>query len=166
MNAPTNLWRLLARRLSPLLLALALAVIGAGCASVPEGTAEVKQKALSFTPPAGQANLYVVRPTNGGLGAGVLFNVSLDYKECGTLGVKSYLYTPIAPGKHWVGATTPGDYTSFEAEPGKNYFFKLSPGFHSMKAVPMPEEKGRELVQKYRLSLHNRFEMQASQSNQ
>lgn len=139
---------------------LLLAALATGCASVPEGSSSVKEKALRFTPPAGKAGLYVVRPTNGGLGAGVLMNVSLDYKELGTLGVQSYLYTPIVPGKHSVGATIPGDYTPFEAEPGKNYFFKLIPGFHSMKAVPIAEKDGRALVQKYRLTRHNRYELE------
>lgn len=137
----------------------------AACASVPPGSARLAQQAQTFVPPPGKANLYVVRPYNFTGSAG-LYNVTLDFNELGTLGLRSYLYGVIDPGEHSLGSTVQGTSPNrhkFIAEPGRNYFFKVSPAwtFAGWDIDPLAEVEGRELVKEYTLSGDSRFELQA-----
>jgi hypothetical protein len=134
-----------------------------GCSSVPEGSPEMKQQALSFTPPSGQAGVYVARPYHM-LGAAVLFNISLDYQVFGALGTSSYLYGTVPPGLHTLRcADLPSvSIVPFTAEAGKNYYFQARASLTANAIVvkPISETDGQAYVRKFKLSGKNRFELQ------
>jgi hypothetical protein len=133
------------------------------CASVPRGSDRLAQQAQIFVPPAGKANLYVIRPYNFTGSAG-LYTPTLDFNELGTLGLRSYLYGAIDPGEHFLGSTVQGSSPNrlkFTAEAGRNYFFKVSPGLTlaGWGIDPLDETDGRQLVRDYTLSGDSRFEL-------
>ncbi len=148
---------------------LAVVMVGfwiAGCASVPEGSAAMKQQALSFTPPPGKAGIYVIRPSQF-MGGGVLYKVSLDYQEFGVLGKSSYLFATLPPGRHSfrtsLGAGSM-EVVPFTVEAGKNYYFhvKASLAANTIAIEPISETDGQAYVKKFKLSGENRFELQNS----
>jgi hypothetical protein len=111
------------------------------------------QQAQTFVPPPGKASLYVVRPCNFTGSAG-LYNV----------GLRSYLYGAIDPGEHFLGSTVQGSSPNrlkFMAEPGRNYFFKVSPAWSlaGWDIDPLDEADGRVLVKEYTLSGDSRLEL-------
>ena len=142
-----------------------------GCQSVPEGSPVMKQQALSFTPPAGKAYVYVVRPSRFE-GHAVLFGVSLDYQAFGMLENSSYIFAAVPPGEHALrgSSSTPsvlggggvGRLESFTAEAGKSYFFTVNPpGWTGgLRFEQISEADGKGYVQKLKLSGDNRFEYQ------
>jgi hypothetical protein len=144
-------------------LAAASLLLLAACASVPRGSDRLAQQAQVFIPPAGKANLYVIRPYNFD---NSLWIITLDFSELGTLGLRSYLYGPIDPGDHFLGTVSLGSEfhgaspkRRFTAEPGRNYFFKVSSGWGSMEFDPLEEAEGRKRVTDYTLSGDSRFEL-------
>ncbi len=146
-----------------LLVALLLA---AACATVPPGSEGLARQARSFTPPPGKANVYAVRMWSV-FESGIVWPVTLDFREFGNVGQRSYLYGAIPPGDHVLGANLPGPVPSrlrFAAEAGRNYFFKLSPvpGWlaGTIRIEPLDEEAGRTLIAQYTLSADNRFEFE------
>jgi hypothetical protein len=147
----------------------AVAMLGflmAGCASVPEGSAAMKQQALSFTPPPGKAGIYVIRPSQF-LGGGVLDKISLDYQEFGVLGTSSYLFTTLPPGRHSfrtsLGAGSM-EVVPFTVEAGKNYYFhvRASLAANTILIEPISETDGQAYVRKFKLSGENHFQVQNS----
>lgn len=134
----------------PVILLGALAALMAGCASVPEGSPEMKQQALSFTPPPGKAGVYLIRPYHVA-GSAVLWNVKLDYQDCGSVETRSYLYCEVLPGEHIPMFARPG--APLLAEAGKNYFFTINYG----KFEQLSEADGQALVQKFKISKENRY---------
>jgi hypothetical protein len=119
---------------------------------VPDGSAVMKQQALSFTPPPGKAGVYAIRPWSY-VGYGVLFKITLDYHELGSLAPSSYLFAVVIPGKHIfrvVNADTDTD-TTFTTEAGKNYFFTFKPGW-GILIGQISEADGQGYVRKFKLS--------------
>jgi hypothetical protein len=146
--------------LAALLLGL-LTIQITGCSSVPEGSAAIKQQALSFAPPPGMAAVYVIRPFHM-LGGAVLTSVSLDYQEFGLLHTSSYLYGTVPPGQHTVRANDKQfgfEIVPFTAEAGKNYYFKYTLELKHPVIEPIPEPDGQAYVRKFKLSGDNRFEL-------
>jgi hypothetical protein len=139
-----------------------------GCASVPPASPTFERKALSFTPATGTASIYVYRPYNFRAG-GSLFNISLDYKEFGNLEIKTYLFGNITPGSHIIRAEYAGTNRSkpakFEAEAGKLYFFKVTPGWGIINIESVRESEGRNEVINYSLSGDNVFEFEKDSRN-
>lgn len=139
-----------------------------GCASVPPASSTFERKALSFTPATGTASIYVYRPYNF-LAGGSLFNISLDYKEFGNLETKTYLFGNITPGPHIVRAEHLGTNQSkpakFEAEAGKLYFFKVTPGWGGINIELVGQSEGRNNVINYSLSGDNAFEFKKDSRN-
>ena len=137
-----------------------------GCATVPKASPEFEQQARSFTPAPGKAAVYVYRPYNY-TGSALVFPVSIDYKEFGTLANNTYLFGNIDPGSHIIrsGAGMAGSVRpkQFDAEAGKLYFFKVEPGWDHIVITPVDESEGRQRVSKYQLSGDNVFEMEAEQ---
>ena len=145
---------------------LAVLVLMGGCASVPPGSEELARQAQGFTPPPGRANLYAVRRWSVFEG-GIVWPVTLDFREFGNVGQRSYLYGAIAPGEHVLGANLPGpvpNRVAFTAEAGRNYFFKLTPApgwlAGMIRIEPLDEAVGRALIGQYTLSGDNRFEFE------
>ena len=107
------------------------------------------------------AGVYVYRQHNL-VGSAVLFLVTLDYKDFGSVATDTYLYGTMSPGEHTikVGGGIPLSVASIKlnAEAGKLYFFKVSPGWSQIKIEPVDEKNGREDLGKLRLSGDNAFE--------
>ena len=145
---------------------LAGLLFAGGCASVPPGSETLALQARSFTPPPGKANVYAVRMWSVFEG-GIVWPVTLDFREFGNVGQRSYLYGAISPGEHVLGANLPGpvpNRVKFTAEAGQNHFFKLTPAPGWLVGViriePLDEEAGRALIEQYTLSADNRFEFE------
>jgi hypothetical protein len=136
-----------------------------GCKSVPEGSATMKQQALSFTPPEGKAGIYVIRPYQFA-GSAVLNKISLDYQGFGSLETSSYLYGTVSPGEHTLRSNDPNSgfaLSRFTVEAGKNCYFTVRRGLAHNGAIQfesISETDGQALVQKCKLSGDNRFEPQ------
>lgn len=130
-----------------------------GCASVPTASPEFQQKALSFTPPPGMASVYVYRPYNF-VGSAVAWSISLDFREFGSLALETYLFGNVEPGQHILKPLpfSGAKRTQFDAQEGKLYFFKVTPGMASLNIDPVEESEGREKVSNYTLSGDNVFE--------
>jgi len=150
-------------RWTPVAILGALLLAG-GCASVPRGSEKLERQARSFTPPPGKANVYAVRAWSV-LDSGIVWPVTLDFREFGNVGQQSYLYGAIAAGDHVLGANLPGPVPTrarFTAEAGRNHFFKLVPvpGWPTglIRIEPLDEAAGRALIEKYSPSADNRFE--------
>jgi hypothetical protein len=142
------------RRLNwpPVILIAALVTLISGCASAPEASPEMKQQALSFTPPPGMAGLYVIRKYHIA-GAAVSWTVHLDYQEFGSLRTSSYLYSAILPKKHSLrmGKDQYG-LATFIAKAGENYYFSMSPpGFGMHPFAQIPEADGQACVRKFKM---------------
>jgi hypothetical protein len=145
---------------------LAALLLATGCASVPPGSDALAQQARRFTPPPGRANLYAVRAWSV-FESGIVWPVTLDFREFGNVGQRSYLYGLVPPGEHVLGANLPGpvpNRVKFAAEAGRNYFFKLTPtpGWLAggLRIEPIDEAAGRALIEQYTLSADNRFEFE------
>jgi hypothetical protein len=131
--------------------------------SVPEGSPAMKQQALSFTPPPGKAGLYVIRLCHfyndsyyGG--SVVLFDISLDYQDFGSLETNSYLFATLPAGNHVLGPL------HFTVAAGSNYYFTATHAGASrarhLEVDAISETDGQAYVRKFKLSGDNRFELQ------
>ena len=138
---------------SPVLLLTAVLTLMSGCSSIPEGSPEKRQQALSFTPPSGMAGLYVIRKFHLG-GAALTWTVRLDYQVFGSLDIKSYLHNAVLPGKHFLRAGPEGDYgmATFVAEAGKNYYFSMGVGIGGPRLDPIPEAEAQDYIRKFKVS--------------
>ena len=130
-----------------------------GCASVPEGSPAIEKQALSFSPPAGRAGLYVTRPPRSGWGT--LIAVSLDFRELGSLPNGYYIFTTVQPGKHALSLSPwSTQLVPFTAESGQNYFFAVKLGY--LGGVPvletLPQSEGMSSVRSFKLSGQSRAE--------
>jgi hypothetical protein len=132
-----------------------------GCASVPTASPGFEQEAMKFSPPPEMAAVYVYRPFNV-FGSAVLFLVSIDYKDFGSVSTDTYLFGTIRPGLHVIktGGGIPLSVASakFDAEAGRLYFFKISPGWTGIKIEQVDEKKGHDSLRDLRLSGDNAFE--------
>jgi hypothetical protein len=155
------------------LLGYLLIVYLTGCGTTPEGSSELKQQALSFTPPSGKANIYVIRPGRFS-GKLIEYGVNLDLQPFGSLPNNSYLYGVVLPGKHGLQGTiqkvriiTGGQiYVSaplnFVAEADTNYYFRLDLGgigpWSAPDLVQISETEAKSYLEKAKPSPVNRFE--------
>ena len=132
-----------------------------GCASVPTASTTFESKAMRFTAPPGMAAVYVYRPFNL-IGSAVLFAVSLDYKDFGSVATKTYLFGTVKPGPHVIkaGGGIPLSIASisFNAQAGKLYFFKVGPGLNQINIEEVDEKTGRDNMVNLRPSGDNVFE--------
>ena len=145
--------------LFPVILLAALVTLMSGCQSVPKASSEQKQQALSFTPPPGMAGLYVIRPYHFA-GSAVNYIYRLDYQDFGTLETKSFLYTPILPGKHFLrqGPVDSGFHSeTFVAKAGQNYYFSIKISIDPF--VQIPEVEGQKYVREFKMSGANSYKV-------
>jgi hypothetical protein len=158
MGNPNSIMKMTAQvsnrlNLLPVIVFAALVTLMSGCQSVPEASSDLKQKALSFTPPSGMAGLYVIRPWHYG-GSAVNWGVRLDYQYFGTLETSSYLYSAILPGKHFLrmGASGDSSVKTFIAKAGENYYFSINLSILGPVFDQNPEADGQKYVRKFKMS--------------
>ncbi len=77
---------------------------GAGCASVSRASDASDVEAKRFSPVAGKANIYVVRPSI--VGGRYLWDIEIDGKRAGPISEHSYLLLEVDPGQHELAAIT------------------------------------------------------------
>jgi hypothetical protein len=129
----------------------------AGCATVPLGTEAQKQAALSFTPPAGMANIYIIR-REAYAGGAILATASVDTQMAGGLQTGSFIFKTVSPGPHTVTVFSNENQSTvpFTAQAGHNYFFdvKSALGWASARFVvhPMSDIPAKEAVKRCKIT--------------
>lgn len=129
---------------------LVVVIFLAACVSAPKAAPDVEAAAKRFAPPAGRAQLYIVRPSSFGLA--VLYQVSIDGRIVGSLPAETFLVQQLQPGSHVVSFfnNTSQENTTVEMEAGKNYYLRvgMNPAATSNRARMklVSEEEGQQLV--------------------
>lgn len=104
--------------------------------------------ALSFSPEADLANLYVIRENSASPRA---YDIYANNCLIGQLEDQTYLFTKIYPGNYDIGVLSRN--ISVKIGPGKNYFIRVRPARSGSTEVELlPEEEGRAEVVKGKLS--------------
>lgn len=103
------------------LAALFVAIVAAGCVSVPMASPEMDAAAKTFRTKHGKANIYVYRTES--FGGGGKMPVMLDAVSVGATAAKTYLLLEVKPGVHTLLSNSENSPTvTFRAAAGKNYF--------------------------------------------
>lgn len=130
----------------------ALMTCRASAKPILEASAELKQQALSFTPPPGMACVYVVRPSEFGGNHLHPFRVTVDSNEWGSLTCATYVFGLVPPGDHELHVQGPTKASGhFHADAGGNYFLEASIGWTSLKVTQLSVPDGRDRVNKFKL---------------
>jgi hypothetical protein len=133
-------------------LLVIMAFVG-GCATaptVPMASPAADADAKQFTPPAGQANVYIAR-SNGTPGAS--FDVSVDGKLLGPIVQGTFYLATVNPGRHEVSVRSMTSYSNItlDAAAGRNYFYEVTASSGAYTAKPslgmvLMEELGKLMV--------------------
>ncbi len=114
----------LARLALSLSLAL-LAILLAGCATVPMGDSRDDVFLKSFPTVPGVAGLYIYRQS-GIYASGLPITVEVNGNPIGQTAAGTYLYTEVPPGTHTIASTSAGphvaDSIAIQTLAGRNYF--------------------------------------------
>ncbi len=137
------------------LLAVALVVGIAGCASVPMGDPARDQALKAFESKPDLAGIYVYR--NEIIGGAVRMDVSVDGQALGQTASKTYLYTEVPPGKHTVTSKAENTHSiEIDTVAGKLYYIwqevKMGILYARTKLHLMSEEEGRKGVMETKLA--------------
>ena len=141
-----------------IILAVLLATLFVGCASVKMENKELSEQSKQFSKPSsGNSGLYIYRDSV--VGAALKKDIWVDGKCIGESAAKVFFYTEVAGGKSHVIATesefSPNEL-SIAAEEGKNYFirqfikFGVFVGGAGLEFIP--EEKGKAAIEKLELA--------------
>jgi hypothetical protein len=139
-----------------LLRLVALALLTSGCGSVASAPPELAASALTFTPEAGKARIYIYRPSRF-VGSAAGLKVAIDSQFVGKTGSGTFMMIEVDPGPHRVsGLSSESDRgVVFEAMADSIYFFKLWPKMGFMSAQSglenMDAIEGRRAVQESRM---------------
>jgi hypothetical protein len=144
---------------------LATVFFVAGCASfgapVTKSSEILDSQARKFSPPAGRAAVYVIRPYQF-VAAGSPITLFIDHGDFGAIPPGSFLYGEILPREHSLEAGIKGisgvTPYQFKAEEGRCYFFYTEVNLGSVTLESISDEKGKDLVAKYKLSGQNKFD--------
>lgn len=144
---------------------LSMALFITGCASfgapITKSSGILDSQARKFSPPAGRAAVYIIRPKQF-VAAGSPIKAFMDHEDFGAIPPGSFLYGEILPREHSLEAGIKGisEVTPyrFKAEEGKCYFFYTEVNMRSVTLEPVSDEKGKDLVTKYKLSGQNKFD--------
>lgn len=85
-----------------------------------------KAEAVKFSPPAGMANLYIIR-REAYLGCAFNIGIGLNGQQIGSLQTGSFLLKNISPGNHILSSFTQGETATktFKASAGQNIFYDI-----------------------------------------
>lgn len=100
-----------------------LCILISGCASTPTNFASTEQDrgAKEFSPPIGRASLYIYRNEN--FGSLVQMPVTLNNKNLGETGGKTYFKINLPPGNYTISGQAENlSIAEITTEAGKNYF--------------------------------------------
>lgn len=130
----------------------------AACASVPLAPAELDQKAKQFTPPPGQASLYVYRNEN--FGGAIPMLVTVDGKNIGQTAAMSYFWLTLNPGRHTIESHAENmSSLAIDTVAGQNYFVwqEVKMGLWMARSAlqQVDEQKGRAGVLESKLIAAN-----------
>ena len=102
-----------------------VAMILAGCATVPMGDSRDDSILKSFPTKSAVAGLYIYRE-QALYASAVAITVEVDGNPVGQTAIKTYLYTEVPPGFHTISSTSIGPYVPDSLEiqtvAGRNYF--------------------------------------------
>jgi len=149
-------------RIRHMAIVLLLAFLAAGCASLrgaplQKASDTFTRRAGQFSPPPGQAAIYVIRPF-GFAGAGSSMSIFIDHKKFGKLPVGSFLYGEIQPREHILESAEFSGVKNaslrFKAEEGRCYFFYATVGWN-LNLESLPDDEGKRFVNKYEQSGDN-----------
>jgi hypothetical protein len=110
---------------------------------------EAAEEAQLNTPPAGDASVYVLRPSRLA-GAAVPWSFLVDGQQWGDLRSGEYSWGALSPGDHCLQRVK---CVSLKAEPGKTYYVVISAG--GVKFLSL--EKGEKIRTELRLSPRHWF---------
>jgi len=116
------------------LIALAMTLFLAGCASVPMASGEQDSKAKEFATVSDKANLYIYR--NELIAAAIAMSVDINGRPVGQTAAKTYFQLLLDPGVYNLAAHAENDsLLSLTLEANKNYFVwqEVKMGFLSAK---------------------------------
>lgn len=148
------------------MLMLLIVFITSGCAGfgapIIEASKSLDLKAREFNPPEGRAAIYIIRPYQF-VAAGSPIHVYLDHEKFGEVPPGSFIYGEILPREHTIelAEMTGLENTTlqFTAEAGMCYFFYSEINLRSQGLEGISSDKGKELVNKYKLSGQNKFDI-------
>jgi hypothetical protein len=85
-----------------------------------------KAEAVKFSPPAGKANLYIIR-REAYLGCALNIPIGLDGQQIGSLQTGSFFLKVISPGNHILSSFTQAETATktFKAREGQNIFYDI-----------------------------------------
>jgi hypothetical protein len=85
-----------------------------------------KAEAVKFSPPAGMANLYIIR-REAYLGCALNIPIGLDGQQIGSLQTGSFFLKVISPGNHILSSFTQAETATktFKAREGENIFYDI-----------------------------------------
>ena len=85
-----------------------------------------KAEAVKFSPPAGMANLYIIR-REAYLGCALNIPIALDGQQFGSLQTGSFFLKVISPGDHILSSFTQAETATktFKAREGQNIFYDI-----------------------------------------
>jgi hypothetical protein len=85
-----------------------------------------KAEAVKFSPPAGMANLYIIR-REAYLGCALNIPIGLDGQQIGSLQTGSFFLKVISPGNHILSSFTQAETATktFKAREGQNIFYDI-----------------------------------------
>lgn len=143
------------RRFSVLGILAMIALFAISCAPIPKAPPDLAARALGFSPDAGRAAIYVIRPGQfvGGLGPLPVF---LDHAKLGWLFPKSYFYTEVQPREHVLELAevyaANSTSKSFKAEADQCYFFEAIIVVGGTRLTLLDPDEGRARVRSSTLS--------------
>jgi hypothetical protein len=132
-----------------------LALLAAGCASVPMAPPERDLEVKRFEVKPGKANVYVFRDES--IGAAVKMPVALDGKIIGTNVAKTFLFAEVEPGPHKLSSHAENTFDlDLAAAAGQNLFVwqevKMGVLYARTKLQVVDEQRGRAGVSECKLA--------------
>jgi hypothetical protein len=123
-----------------------LALFVTACASVPMASKEMDAVAKAFSPPPGQANLYIVR-TARLIGDVTALLVVVDGKTVGSLLPGTYLLITVSPGSHGILISGKGASASVKLKTTADSNTYVEATFSVGAAIGrLDEDKGKQIV--------------------
>ena len=141
------------KALASLFVITAALALGA-CASVPMATPEQDAQAKKMVPPPGKSLIYVYR--NETMGAAIKMAVSLDGRNAGQTGPKTYFMWTVSPGQHEIASLTENtSKLTVNTDSGKAYYVwqevKMGAWSAGSKLQRVDDAKGRAGVEECKL---------------